>query len=82
MPTTTAIGVAKPKAHGQAMINTVTALTIPYANRLSLEVKMAQVKNVSTLANNTAGTNHSATRSTMVCIGMRLRWDSPTSRTI
>ena len=61
-PTMIDIGVARPSAQGQAMINTVTAATRPKAKRGS-GPKMTQAANAITAEASTAGTNQPATRS-------------------
>ncbi len=68
------IGVASPRAQGQAMISTATALTSANANRGSAGENNAQATNVSTAITTTAGTNQPATVSATRWIGARLRW--------
>ena len=79
--TITDIGVARPSAHGQAMISTATAFTRAWARRGS-GPQSVQAAKASTAAPTTAGTNHAATRSARRWMGARLRWASPTSLTI
>src|SRR5579872_934070 len=61
-PTDMATGVASPKAQGQAMINTATALTIAKTSEGEGPSK-AQSTNAITDTNTTAGTNQEATLS-------------------
>ena len=75
------IGVASPKAHGQAMISTAIALTIACdsggagPNRLQT---MKEAKETRT----TEGTNQAETLSASFWIGARDRWAAATMRTI
>ena len=62
------IGVASPSAHGQAMINTETALIKPNT-QLGSGPNMPHTKNVSTAAATTPYTKYPATTSAMRCIG-------------
>ena len=62
------VGVAKPMAQGQAMINTATALTKAKVKRGS-GPQIHQAKKVKAANTITAGTNHKVTLSTAVCIG-------------
>ena len=71
------IGVARPSAHGHAMISTATALTSACASRGSGPAT-AQTTAVATATTSTAGTNHAATRSASRWIGARLRCASAT----
>src|SRR2546425_665164 len=75
------IGVARPRAHGQAIISTATATTKPCARRGS-GPNNAQAKNARSAATTTAGTKYAETLSARRCIGARLRWASLTSFTI
>ncbi len=75
------IGVARPSAHGQAMISTATALTSAWARRGS-GPSHAQMTNVTTATAITAGTNQPATVSASRWMGARERCASPTMRTI
>ena len=81
VPTMIAIGVARPSAHGHAMIRTATALTSACARRGS-GPHSAHATKASTATATTAGTNHAATRSASFWIGARLRCASPTIATI
>ena len=62
VPTMIDIGVARPSAHGQAMIRTATAFTSAWARRGS-GPKSAQTTNVTTATSMTTGTNHAGHRS-------------------
>ena len=75
------IGVARPSAHGQAMISTATALTSACASRGSGPMA-AQTTKVTTATAITAGTNQAATLSASRWIGARDRCASLTIRTI
>ncbi len=75
------IGVARPRAHGQAMINTATAASRALANRGS-GPSSHQAAPAAAAVVITAGTNQAATRSASRWMGARLRWASPTIRTI
>ena len=57
VPTMIDIGVARPRAHGHAMISTATALTSACARRGS-GPHTAQMPNVATATSTTMGTNH------------------------
>ena len=59
-PTMIDIGVARPSAHGQAMMSTVTAATSPNANRGS-GPNSAQAANAISATKITAGTNQPET---------------------
>ena len=72
MPTMTDIGVARPSAHGQAIMSTDTALTTACARRGSGPTKNQTMK-VSTATASTAGTKYPATLSASAWIGARLR---------
>ncbi len=61
-PTITLIGVARPSAHGQAMISTATALRMAKAIA-GAGPQMLQTTNVTIAARITAGTNQPATLS-------------------
>src|SRR6516162_6440890 len=61
-PTIIDIGVARPSAHGHAIIKTATALNSPYANRGSGPI-VNQTANAATAEAITAGTNHADTLS-------------------
>ncbi len=81
VPTMIDIGVARPSAHGQAMISTATALTSACASRGSGPTD-AQTAKVTAATAITAGTNQPATVSASRWIGARDRCASPTRRTI
>ena len=80
-PTMMEIGVARPRAHGQAMIRTATATMRPCAIRGSGPTR-AQTTNATTAMAMTAGTNTPATRSAIRWIGARERWASATMATM
>ena len=80
-PTMIDIGVARPSAHGHAMISTATALTRAWASRGS-GPSSAHAANVTAATATTAGTNTAATRSATRWIGARERWASQTSATM
>src|SRR5438067_412345 len=67
-PKRIAMGVAKPKAHGQATANTETKTSTAKKDRGSgpkkNQIAAERVANTSTV-----GTNHAATRSTILCTG-------------
>ena len=75
------IGVAKPNAHGQAMMRTATALTIAWASRGSGPT-IIQMKKVMSETASTVGTKRAATLSASLWIGARLRCASVTIVTI
>ena len=75
------IGVARPRAHGHAMISTDTAFTKAWAKRGS-GPSASQPMNVAAATAITAGTNQAATRSASRWMGARLRCASETRRTI
>src|SRR5260221_10535028 len=60
VPTIIDIGVARPRAHGHAMMSTATALTSAYAMRGS-GPQTLQVTNASVAMPTTVGTNHADT---------------------
>jgi len=70
-PTIMAVGVARPKAHGQAMANTVTMEISPCEKPLAGS-STSQVIRVSRATSITAGTNIPATLSTRCCTGALL----------
>ena len=72
IPTITEIGVANPKAQGQAMMSTDTAATKPCAMPGG-GPSVAQRMKLSKAITITVGTNHPDTRSASVCIGARER---------
>ena len=61
-------GVARPKAHGHAIISTLTAVTNAWASR-GCGPKEAQIANVQMAMMMTAGTNTRAIRSASCCTG-------------
>ena len=75
------MGVASPRAQGQAMISTATALTTAWARRGSGPHR-PQTTRVTRATSTTAGTNQPATWSASRWIGARERCASPTMRTI
>ena len=75
------IGVARPSAHGQAMISTDTAAISACVSRGSGPT-IAHAANASNATTTTAGTNHAATLSATRCSGARLRWAAATRATI
>src|SRR5206468_1859260 len=72
VPTMIDIGVARPRAHGQAMMRTATALTTAYAKRGS-GPKNPHPSDVTTAMSTTAGTNQDETTSARRWMGARLR---------
>jgi len=79
--TITDMGVARPRAHGQATMRTATAATNACAMRGCGPSKLHAAK-VPPAATTTAGTNHAATTSATCWMGARLRCASLTIRTI
>ena len=75
------IGVARPRAQGQAMVRTATALTTAWARRGSGPHR-PQTTKAMLATRTTAGTNQAATTSARRWIGARERWASLTMRTI
>ena len=75
------IGVASPRAHGQAMIRTETAAIRPWARRGS-GPQIAHAVNADRAMAMTIGTNHPETLSAMRWIGARDRCASATIWTI
>ena len=75
------MGVASPRAHGQAMIRTATAATTACARRGSGPAT-SQARKAAAATAITAGTNHDDTTSASLWIGARLRCASLTIRTI
>ena len=71
MPTISAVGVANPSAHGQAMTSTDTAERMAWGRR-ALPPQAYHNINVSTDRPSTAGTNTSAILSTTRCTGALL----------
>ncbi len=82
VPTITAVGVARPRAHGQAMIRTATVVPIARTSRSLSGPNVIQATNVASAARSTAGTNHAETRSASRCMGALEPCASSTSRTI
>ena len=80
-PTMIDMGVARPSAHGQAMIRTATALTTAWAS-LGSGPRDIHTTNVATEINSTTGTKTPATLSASPWMGARLRWASATIATI
>ncbi len=81
VPTMIEVGVASPRAHGQAMIRTVIALTSARLNAGS-GPKTSQTTNVKTAIASTTGTKTPVTASASRWIGAREPWASWTRRTI
>ena len=79
LPTATMmlIGVAKPSAHGQAMMSTLTAVMTASTGDTNSQITSARIA-----TRITAGTNQSETVSTSFWIGTRDRWAWPTISTI
>ena len=81
VPTMIDIGVANPRAQGQAMISTATALSSP--NPIAGGgPNTDHATNATAATSMTAGTNHPDTVSASFWIGARERCASPTMRTI
>jgi hypothetical protein len=76
MPTITLIGVARPSAHGQAMMRTATELVTAWAR---FWPRRSHARKVIAEMARTAGTNQAETLSARFWTGARLRWDSATS---
>ena len=74
-----AVGVARPSAHGQAMISTATAAVKASVAGWPVASQPTRVTRAMT---STAGTNTAATRSTRRCTGAREPWACSTRRTI
>ncbi len=79
VPTSSAVGVARPSAHGQAMMRTATAAV--NANAGSSPAP-SQNPSVATASPITTGTNTAETRSASRCTGALPLWASLTSRAI
>jgi hypothetical protein len=79
VPTSRAVGVARPSAQGQAMISTATAAS--NASVASWPVT-SQPTRVRADRTSTAGTNHAEMRSARRCTGALPAWASSTSRAI
>ena len=81
VPTIRAVGVASPRAHGQAMISTATA-AVNATVALSVAAAVSQNPSVATARAITTGTNTAATRSASRWTGALPVWASWTSRAI
>ncbi len=79
LPTISAVGVARPSAHGQAMISTATAVV--NANAVLSPVP-SQKPSVAAASTKTTGTNTAETRSASRWTGALPAWASDTSRAI
>ncbi|CFE47818.1 Uncharacterised protein [Mycobacterium tuberculosis] len=79
VPTMMAVGVARPNAHGHAMISTATAAVIPATGLAAISVHPAKVATATPM---TAGTNTAETRSASRCTGALSPCACSTSRTI
>ena len=73
VPAIMAVGVARPRAHGQAMTRTATRRIMAGTNS---PVMLHQRPKVTRAITITAGTNMAATRSAMAWIGALLPWAS------
>ena len=80
-PTMIAVGVASPRAHGQAMMSTVTAVTTPSVKAGS-GPNAHHPANVSVAMPSTMGTKTEAMRSASAWIGALEVWASSTRRMI
>ena len=80
LPTIIAVGVARPRAQGQAI--TRTAIAILKANRKPAPVKTYQTRKVMREIHTTTGTNQLDTASANRWIGALSPWASSTMRTI
>ncbi len=69
VPTMTAVGVARPRAQGQAMIRTATVVPMARTSRSASGPKAIQPMKVASAASRTAGTNQAETWSASRCIG-------------
>ena len=76
-----AVGVAKPKAHGQAMISTATKTSVAKVKAGS-GPNSSQKRNAAKAAAMTDGTKTEATRSAKRWMGAFEAWASSTSRMI
>jgi hypothetical protein len=81
VPTMIESGVARPSAHGQAMMSTDTALTSPRVSAGS-GPRSNHTTNAPMAMKMTTGTKSPATRSASRWIGALEAWASRTSRTI
>ena len=76
--TTTAIGVARPNAHGQAITSTLR----PNITASAPWPTASQNRNVNAATTNTTGTKRREMASTVRCTGNRVRWAVVTSSAI
>ena len=79
VPTSSAVGVASPSAHGQAMISTATAAVNATSAPAPVASQYASVASASAM---TTGTNTAETRSASRCTGALPVWAAATSRAI
>ncbi len=79
VPTSSAVGVARPRAQGQAMISTATAAAKASVAAWPVTSQPASVAADSTI---TAGTNQAEMRSARRCTGALPVWAASTSRAI
>ena len=79
VPTSNAVGVASPSAHGQAMISTATAAANAFVAPAPSSSQNARVATDSAM---TTGTKTAETRSARRCTGALPDWASETSRAI
>ncbi len=82
VPTMMAVGVANPRAQGQAMISTATAVCSAMVSRWSAGARKYQATKVTRASTRTTGTKIPATRSANFWIGALLPWACCTRRTI
>ena len=82
VPTMTAVGVARPRAQGQAMMRTATVVPMASTSRSVLGPNVIQPMKVARAASRTAGTNQAETWSASRCIGAWEPWASSTRRMI
>ena len=80
VPTRIAVGVARPIAHGQAMISTATAAV--NAPRRRTRPTASQPASVAAASTSTTGTKTAVTRSASRCTGALPAWAWVTSRAI
>ena len=79
LPTINAVGVARPSAHGQAIISTATAAVNESATRSTSSPKKYHAKKVSSANTITVGTKTLLTRSASFCTGAFVDCASRTS---
>ncbi len=79
VPTIRAVGVASPRAHGQAMISTATAAEKAASTS---PLSTSQPTSVSSASTSTTGTKTAEIRSASRSTGALVRWASSTSRVI